>query len=36
VWIPKSVIDDESEVQVKGDAGTLLVARWFAEQELGS
>ena len=33
VWIPKSkkVLDrEESEVQNKGDEGTLVIAEWFA------
>jgi len=36
VWVPKSVIDDESEVfSAKEDenSGTLVVQRWFAEKE---
>lgn len=33
-WIPKSVIDDDSEVKnMKHATGTLIVARWFAEKE---
>ena len=31
-WIPKSQIDDDSEVWRKGDVGTLIVSEWFAEQ----
>lgn len=33
VWIPKSVVSDDSEVQAKGDLGTLLFELWFAEKE---
>ncbi len=32
-WVPKSVIDDDSEVFALGHAGTLVVADWFAEKE---
>jgi hypothetical protein len=32
-WIPKSVIDDDSEVSVAGDKGDLIIATWFAERE---
>jgi hypothetical protein len=32
-WIPKSVIDDDSEVHSEGDIGTLVVPEWFAEKE---
>ncbi len=34
-WVPKSVIHDDSEVAGKDDTGTLVVATWFAEKELG-
>lgn len=33
VWVPKSVVHDDSEVYKEGDTGTLIVARWFAEKE---
>ena len=36
VWVPKSVISDDSEVFTTasgGNKGTLTVARWFAEKE---
>lgn len=33
VWVPKSVIDEESEVQGTGDEGLLCIAEWFAEKE---
>jgi hypothetical protein len=32
-WIPKSVIDDDSEVYQMGTDGTLIVKQWFAEKE---
>jgi hypothetical protein len=32
-WIPFSVLGVDSEVRVKGDEGTLHVARWFARKE---
>lgn len=32
VWIPKSVIHDDSEVYEEGHAGKLVVKRWWAEQ----
>ena len=32
-WVPFSLIHPESEVKVKGDAGDLIVARWFARKE---
>jgi hypothetical protein len=32
-WIPKSMIDDDSEVYKMGTSGTLIVKRWFAEKE---
>jgi len=32
-WIPKSVIDDDSEVYKMGTSGTLVVKQWFAEKE---
>jgi len=31
-WIPKSVIDDDSEVWVYGHEGQLVVAEWWAEK----
>lgn len=33
VWIPKSQIDDSSEVKEDGDEGTLVVSEWIAEQK---
>jgi hypothetical protein len=33
-WIPKAVIDDDSEVyDLEHQKGTLMVLRWFAEKE---
>ena len=32
-WIPKSQIADESEVQAKGDHGTMIIPRWLAEEK---
>jgi hypothetical protein len=32
-WIPKSVIDDDSEVYAMGTNGSLVVKDWFAEKE---
>jgi hypothetical protein len=32
-WIPFSVLGVLSDVCVKGDEGTLHVARWFARKE---
>lgn len=33
VWVPKSQIDPESEVQEKFDTGTLRVRRWIADDK---
>jgi hypothetical protein len=33
VWVPKSVIHEDSSVFAEGDEGTLLVKRWFAEKQ---
>ena len=30
IWVPKSVIDEESEVQGENDDGTLVIQKWFA------
>ena len=36
MWIPKSQIDDDSEVFEEGHYGTLIITDWIAEQkELG-
>lgn len=32
-WIPKSQIDESSEVQGKGDSGTLLIPEWLAKEK---
>jgi len=31
-WVPKSQIDDDSEVYKLGTDGTLIVSEWFAEK----
>jgi hypothetical protein len=33
VWVPKSVIHDDSEVWKENTSGKLVVHRWFAEKE---
>lgn len=33
VWVPKSVISEDSEVQGEGDQGTLEVAQWFGRKQ---
>lgn len=33
IWVPQSVIHDDSEVYQLGDEGDLVVERWFAENE---
>jgi len=34
LWIPKSVIDDDSEVYGEDEnSGTLIIKYWFAEKE---
>lgn len=33
VWIPKSLIHDDSEVFEVGHEGTILIASWFAEKK---
>ena len=32
LWIPQSVVHDDSEVWKEDDEGTLIVAGWFAEK----
>ena len=32
-WIPKSQVADDSEVQQKGDEGTLVITKWLAKEE---
>lgn len=31
IWIPKSVVDDNSEVYEEDTEGTLIIKEWFAE-----
>ena len=33
VWVPKSVIHDDSEVYEKGHEGTLVVESWWARKK---
>lgn len=33
VWVPQSQICDDSEIFRRGDTGTLVVKRWYAEKE---
>lgn len=33
VWVPKSVISEDSEVQGGEDNGELIVEKWFAKKE---
>ena len=33
LWIPKSVIHDDSEVYEDGDRGKLVVQTWWAEEK---
>ena len=32
VWVPKSQIDDDSEVYKKNNEGDLIVTRWIARE----
>lgn len=32
-WIPKSQVDDDSEVYKKGDEGTLIISEWIAQEK---
>ncbi len=32
-WIPKSCVDDDSEVYKEGDEGKLVLPEWFALKE---
>lgn len=32
VWIPKSQIQEDSDVNEVGDSGTLIVSEWLAEE----
>lgn len=33
LWVPKSLIESDSEVTERGDEGELAVPWWFAEKE---
>lgn len=33
MWIPKSVLSNDSEVYKKGTTGDCIVSGWFAEKE---
>lgn len=33
VWIPKSVLGADNEVNAEGESGRVHVQEWFAEQE---
>ena len=33
MWIPKSQVDDRSEVYKAGDKGALMISEWIAEQK---
>lgn len=33
IWIPKSQIDDDSEVYKKDTEGTLVITEWIAKQK---
>lgn len=33
IWIPKSHVDDASEVYKAGHNGTLVITKWIAEQK---
>jgi hypothetical protein len=33
LWVPQSVVDDDSEVWKDGDTGMLIVKEWFAIKE---
>ena len=32
LWVPRSLIHDDSEVWAEGQTGELVVAAWWAEQ----
>lgn len=32
-WIPKSQVDDDSEVYMQGTEGTLIITEWIATQK---
>lgn len=31
-WLPKSQLDEDTEVAAEGDSGTLVISHWIAEQ----
>ena len=33
IWIPKSLVHDDSEVWKEGQEGDVVVAEWWAEKE---
>ncbi|MBI4022669.1 hypothetical protein HY375_00690 [Candidatus Berkelbacteria bacterium] len=33
IWVPKSIIDEDSDVHEPGDTGTLRVPEWWAKKE---
>lgn len=33
IWIPKSLLGDETETKAEGDKGRVFVQEWYAEQE---
>ena len=33
VWIPKSTVDDDSEIWKVGESGEITINEWFAEKE---
>lgn len=33
VWIPKSVVSEDSDVTSEGDEGRLIIHQWFADKE---
>lgn len=32
-WLPRSIVDDDSEVQNQGEVGEIVVRTWFAQNE---
>jgi hypothetical protein len=33
IWIPRSLVDDDSEVYERGHTGTLVLPEWWCIQE---
>lgn len=33
IWVPKSVISEDSDIQGEDDTGDLIVEEWFAKKE---